>query len=227
MKGTYVIKCTSRENLAVYPEENSSSRKGEIASVSSCRPSMVSQVKHTCHTWCPQSHMLCSSPASQFHAIHECQLQQTLRTSCSAQHHHTTWNEKKWFLACLLFPVLFAIAGWNTHPILGQNLRCILWNISVEMGTLNVYKSFRNMSAFEGPWGQFTSCINVSCLEVGVCPSVTASHSPTTVHAFCPLSPCSLFAKVTFSTLVWGLGGWRDGEHNAALYALHSPWWLI
>lgn len=117
---------------------NSSSSKGEIVSVSSCRPSTVSQVKHTCHTWCPRSHMLCSSPASQFHAIHECQPQQTLRSRCSVQHLHATWNENKWFLACLRVPVLFAIVGWGMHPMLGQNLRCILWNISVEIGTLNV-----------------------------------------------------------------------------------------
>lgn len=101
---------------------------------------------------------------------------------CSVQHHHITWNENKWFLACLHVPVLFAIAGWDTHPILGQNLRYILWNISVEMGTLNVYKSFGNMSGFEGPWGELTSCINISCLGVGVCLSLLLMLPPQCMH---------------------------------------------
>lgn len=60
--------------------------------------------------------------------------------------------------------------------------------------------------------------------------SVSASHAPTTVHTFCPSSPCSLFAKVTVSTLVWGLGDcqpWRTQRSSTALSALHSPWWLI
>lgn len=67
---------------------------------------------------------------------------------------------------------------------------------------------------FAGPCGQFTSCINISCLEVAVCLSVSASYEPTTAHAFWPSSSCSLFTKVTSSTLVWGLGGWRAGEHS-------------
>lgn len=130
----------------------------------------------------------------------------------SASPHHMKWKQ---VIPCMPpCSCSLCIAGWDTHPILGQNLRCILWTISVEMGTLNVYKSFGNMSGFEGPWGQFTSCINISCLEVRVCLSVSTSHASTTVHAFCPSSPCSLFAKVTFSTLVWGLGGLRDGEHS-------------
>lgn len=50
------------------------------------------------------------------------------------------------------------------------------------------------------------------------------------MHAFCPLSPCSLFAKVTVPPLVWGLRGrqgWRTQRSSTALSALHSPWWLI
>lgn len=60
--------------------------------------------------------------------------------------------------------------------------------------------------------------------------SDSTSSAPTTVHAFCPLSPCSSFAKVTVSTLVWGLGDWqpwRTQRSSTALSALHSPWWLI
>lgn len=79
--------------------------------------------------------------------------------------HKMRFVKDKWFLACLCVPVLLAFAGWDTHQILGQTLQCVLWNISVRMEKLNVYKSFWSMLGFKGPWSQFTSCINISCFQ--------------------------------------------------------------
>lgn len=133
----------------------------------------------------------------------------------------------KWFLACLRVPVLLLL---QVRTLIRFWVRT--FNVSVAMEQLNLYKSFWSMSVFKAPTQPVHSLHN-HCLFWGcwtLTRSVSTSHAPTTVHAFCPSSRCSLFAKVTVSMLAWGLGDWqpwRTQRSSTALSALHSPWWLI
>lgn len=86
---------------------------------------------------------------------------------------------------------LFAFTGEDSGYILGQYLQCVLLNVSALFRQWKVYKSFSTMAGFRGLWRQFTSWINISCLEVVVCSSSSLcfSHSH---HSACVLSIISL-----------------------------------
>lgn len=138
----------------------------------------------------------------------------------------------KWFRAYLRLPALLTLAGQDAHQILGQNLRCVLVNISIEMEQLNLSKSFWSMSGFKRPCSQFTSCINISCFQVAVYSfhlSLLLILPPQCMH-FVHRLPAPNLQRLRFrcwSEVLEHLQPWRTQRSATALSALHSPWWLI